>query len=145
MNVLEITAHELQGVSSSGELCSCGITSDSWLEHLGEIATDLVGATRSTAPSRAVDAARTRRVLAQLAAEQDALGEALEATGLTGFVERSEWLIAHRPADRALAWERRWSPIPDARPMARLKPRRTFTEAQLRIAIADYERRRKTA
>ena len=48
---------------------------------------------------------RARRVLAEMAAEQDQLGAELNASGLTSFVDRSEWLIAHRTPLEALAWE----------------------------------------
>ena len=76
------------------------------------------------------------------AAEEDALGEALEATGLTGFVERSEWLIAHRSPLRALAWERKWGR--DLEPIHTPRKAHRFTPEQLRIAAGVVERLAKT-
>ena len=42
--VLEILDHTLAGVDHSHELCSCGVSSTSWLEHLGDVARALMGA-----------------------------------------------------------------------------------------------------
>lgn len=66
------------------------------------------------------DLLRTRVVLAQLAGEQERLGAALNATGLTDFADRADWLIAHRTPDQQLAWRRHWRRLgltdPEPRP-----------------------------
>jgi hypothetical protein len=49
-------AHDLVGVSHNSERCSCGVSSASWLEHLGEVAQNALGIEpRARAPIR-VDA-----------------------------------------------------------------------------------------
>jgi hypothetical protein len=57
----------------------------------------------------------TETVLRDLAARQDALTAELERKGLTGFVARSEWLIAQRTPDEQLVWERQLTPEPRVR------------------------------
>ena len=95
-----------------------------------------------------VDLLRTRVVLAQLQAEQERLGAELEASGLTGFVERSEWLIAHRSPLDALAAELKAARLagyttPWNRSVAKPKRRAkvVFSERQLAIARASQPKR----
>jgi len=57
----------------------------------------------------AADLLVTAGVLAELAQRQEELRARLDASGLTSFVERVEWLRAHRSADEVLAEERAWS------------------------------------
>ncbi|MCU1441107.1 MAG: hypothetical protein JWP85_2104 [Rhodoglobus sp.] len=56
----------------------------------------------------AEDLERTRQVLAELAQRQEELGAQLDDTGLVAFVDRADWLLAHRTPDERLAAERRW-------------------------------------
>jgi hypothetical protein len=56
-----------------------------------------------------------RRVLDSLQAAQVRLHEQLEATGLTSFVDRSDWIIAHRTADEQLVWDRKWAAVEQVR------------------------------
>ena len=90
-----------------------------------------------------VDLIRTRVVLAELQAAQERLGAELEASGLTDFVERSEWLIAHRSPLDVLAAELHEARLagylaPWNRSVAKPKRRPKFepTPAQLAIARA---------
>lgn len=90
-----------------------------------------------------IDLVRTRVVLAELAGEQERIAAELEATGLVEFVERSEWLIAHRSPLDALAAELHAARLagyvaPWNRSVAKPKRRRRveFTDAQLAIARA---------
>lgn len=87
---------------------------------------------------------RTRRVLEAMQREQEALGRELEATGLTSFADRADWLIAHRSPLEALAAELRqaaldgWHPSHShlgMRPPVKRMPRPHFTERQLEIAM----------
>ncbi len=55
-----------------------------------------------------IDLTHTRVVLAQLQGEQERLSADLEATGLKGFADRADWLIAHRAPEEQVAWRRRW-------------------------------------
>jgi hypothetical protein len=145
-----MTGHDLIGVSAGCELCSCGSKQPSFIEHAAEIALDsLLGLDAS---ATAEDLARTRKVLAERAAEQEQLGRDLAATGLAGFVERSEWLIAHRsPLDR-LAWDLKWArlglPAPYLPAQLQLRSHRGGKRApviphdrQLQIAIESANRR----
>ena len=61
------------------------------------------------APANSIDLVRTRVTLAHLQANQERLHARLEATGLTSFVDRSEWLAANRTPDEALAERRKWA------------------------------------
>jgi hypothetical protein len=130
--------HELVGVSATSELCSCGVSSESWLEHLGEVALNGLNAPvmpPQNTPRSEVDTSRTRKVLANLAARQDELREQADAEGLFGFTERVEWLTRMRTRDEHLAWERKWGYTP-AVPIKRSQP----TLEQLRVAEAWAER-----
>jgi hypothetical protein len=55
------------------------------------------------------DLQNTRATLEGLQRDQDRLRAELELTGLTSFVDRSEWLLAHRTPDEKLADARRWA------------------------------------
>ena len=131
--------HELVGVSDVSELCSCGVSSATWLEHLGDVALDLMNAPKPSAyrapRPRAVDMSRTRQLLADLAARQDELRAQADAEGLYGFTERVEWLALMRTPDEHLAWERKWGYTP-AVPIKRSQP----TLEQLRVAEEWAER-----
>lgn len=73
------------------------------------------------------DVAAARAVLAELAQRQEELGARLDASGLTSFAERVEWLRAHRSADEALAEERAWSRLfRRHRVAAEPRPRQVF-------------------
>jgi len=61
------------------------------------------------------DIGNTEATLRDLAAVQDALTAELERMGLTGFLQRSEWLIAQRTPDEQLVWERQLTPEPRVR------------------------------
>lgn len=81
-----------------------------------------------------VDVLRTRVTLAQIQGEQERLAEQLRLTGLTEFVDRADWLIAHRSPDRRLAWSRYWSGV--RRDMAKPEVRVAITpDRQLEIAL----------
>jgi len=43
----EMAEHELQAVDRNGEWCSCGTVDHSWLEHLADVALNLMGAPRT--------------------------------------------------------------------------------------------------
>lgn len=122
-----IQAHELVALDAVGTLCSCGTRSPHHLEHLGMVALVTLGAPLQSNDQRddakrerdrvrgrerlrerraaaeaqeAADRQRTAGVLADLQAEQERLGAALAATGLTGFADRADWLINHRGTPR---------------------------------------------
>lgn len=56
----------------------------------------------------AQDIERTAATLDAMAHRQEALGAALERTGLRNFADRADWLIAHRTPDEQLAAARQW-------------------------------------
>lgn len=73
------------------------------------------------------DVEAARAVLAELAQRQEELRARLDASGLTSFEERVEWLRAHRSADEALAEERAWSRLfRRHRVAAEPRPRQVF-------------------
>lgn len=77
-----------------------------------------------------IDLIRTRVVLAGLQGEQESLSAELEATGLTDFADRADWLIAHRTDDQRLAWERHWQRLGVSSPKPR-PPRRRRGSSRL--------------
>jgi len=99
-----------------------------------------------------VDLWHTRNALQRMQADQERLREQLEATGLTSFADRADWLMLHASADEQLAWRRRWRALgvtdPEPRepkfvrgaslaaPRPRRHRRREFTARQMEIAIA---------
>lgn len=117
--------HILIGIDANGTICSCGEprpSRASHLEHVGEVALAALDAPptpeeRKRAENRAryqrrlemaaaADRAglnRARRVLTELQASHEAKWAQLEATGLTRFVERDDWLRAHRTPDEVRA------------------------------------------
>lgn len=113
MGVLDITIHELVGVSRSGELCSCGVTDESWLEHLGDVAVGLMGVPRH------------RQTVAPVVMPD---------------ISADELWIRRQQREFNLASFSKLEPV---RTTKHVRPQ--FTEAQLRIAMEDHERRRKTA
>jgi hypothetical protein len=135
-----MSGHQLVGVDAKRDRCSCGDVSPSWKEHLAYVACELMGVAPGDGEHELTraDVANTRTLLAVRAARQDALGEELEALGLTEFVERSEWLITHRAPDEVLAWKRKWigvesAPAPVATPK-RKHVRRQFEPWQIDVA-----------
>ncbi len=119
---LRILEHDLVSIDGTGARCACGTAF-----ALGDVALMLleVGPTpderreqkyrdeyqRRLVRQRAIaesDLARAQRVLAERQAEHERRWEALEATGLTTFLDRSDWLRAHRTADEIRADRLRW-------------------------------------
>lgn len=106
------------------------------------------------------DLVRARAVLAQRQAEHERLARELEATGITEFVDRADWLMAFWSADERLVWDRRWmalgisDPAPFQRPAnswlvvsrpttaRKHRPRNTFTPRELEIAMNALDNRR---
>lgn len=86
-----------------------------------------------------IDLIRTRVVLAGLQGEQERLSAQLEATGLTGFADRADWLIAHRTPDEQLAWRRHWKRLGLSDP----EPRRERLPRPSSLSVP--KRRRKPA
>lgn len=123
-------AHVLVAVTAGSSRCACGESDVEFIEHLAEVALEVMGVpVLEIMPS---DIRRTKRVLAELAERQERLGRELEATGLTGFIERSEWLIAHRTPDEQLAWDRAHAvPEPKRRRPVQVLPR----DRQLELAL----------
>lgn len=99
-----VFAHELVAIDAYGVTCSCGADVPSWLEHLGAVALAAFDLEPPVGPDRPMDRMPTfaegavvaRRVLADLQARHERKWAALEATGLTGFSERMDWLRANR-------------------------------------------------
>ena len=54
------------------------------------------------------DLQRTRALLRRMQRENERRLHELEATGLTTFADRADWLMGHWSADQKLAWRRHW-------------------------------------
>ncbi len=138
----EMAEHELLAVDVQRAMCSCGARPARFIEHLADVACSLMDITkpvpRRTPEPMAAYLVRTRALLADLAARQERLGAELEATGLTSFTDRADWLIAHRTADEQLAWRLHWLSlgITDPEPQS---------EQFARPASLEVARRRRTA
>ena len=96
--------------------------------------------------------ARTRSLLEKMQAEQEALARELDESGVTGFVARDEWLIAHRSPLEVLAAEIRAAKVAGWHPShgslaapKRSHKARTFTDRQMEIAIAAMARQENAA
>lgn len=128
----EVTSHTLVAVSAAYALCSCGervADTDAFLGHVREVVEEMyplppshtdarlarnrdrLRAVYKPRPNRRArgEIARTKRVLAAVQAEHDALDRLLAETGITGFSEQLEWLHAHESPLRRLARQRRWA------------------------------------
>ncbi len=68
-----------------------------------------------------LDLLRTRVLLEALQGDQERLHAALVESGVTGFADQADWLIAHRSTDRKLAWKRHWNRL--GIPVADIEPR----------------------
>lgn len=101
--------HELIAVDATGQTCQCGHKERSLVEHFADVALDELGAPRHETTATRLEIERTQQVIAQLATEADALAEELASTGLSEFVERADWLIAHRSPLAAMAWDLKWA------------------------------------
>lgn len=123
--------HELAAVSFDGQHCSCGVVRDRLVEHLAQVALDVLSPVRVTA----ADVARTKRVLRARQARNEELGRRADELGLTGFVERSAWLLTQRTPDERLADERRWGALE-----ARVRALAPAPDRALEIALGVYDR-----
>lgn len=105
--IATMAPHELIGIQHGSNLCLCGTTCTSWLEHLGDVALTMYGLnwpvvgrkpSELTEPDpTAQDIRNARAVLYQMRIDQLALGRRADELGLIDFIDRSDWLLANDP------------------------------------------------